>query len=300
MPVENLFLRENDYGKFTGVANLYAHWDLFTMSNLPLSTTWIFALALSAILLSAVACGSGETALPPPTATFVPRPTATPGVKLMSQEEIVRQLRRNAADCQYTVGSYGGRVTYATVSEPLTFNLVLANDAGSSEYLGYLFEGLPETSWLTDEVEPSLAETWEHSEDGLTWSFHLRQDVQWHDGTPFTAHDVDFTFNQILYNEDIPTTDRGPFIFHFQNAEGEWQEKIMTVRALDDYTVQCVLSVPFATFLRSMGTPIYPKHVLEPVLESGDFESVWDINADPAESSALAPSPSPNTFPRSV
>ena len=66
-------------------------------------------------------------------------------------------------------------------------------------------------------MEPSLAESWEHSGDGLTWTFHLRDDVRWHDGTPFTAHDVEFTFNRIIYNDDIdadPATviSTGPFI----------------------------------------------------------------------------------------
>ena len=57
----------------------------------------------------------------------------------------------------------------------------------------------------------------------------------------------------------------------------------MTVTALDDYTVQCVLPVPFAPFLRSMGTAIYPKHILEQHVDDGTFDSVWDIDTDPAE-----------------
>ena len=213
----------------------------------------------------------------------MPPPTATPGVEVLSQDETVKRLRRNASGFRYEIGSYGGTITYATISEPLTFNYALANDAGSSGYLGYLFEGLTETSWLTDEVEPALAESWESSEDGLTWTFHLREDVQWHDGAPFTAQDVDFTFNRILYNDDVPTTDRAPFLFRFLNDDGEWQEERMSVTAVDDYTIQCVLPSPFATFLRSMGTAIYPSHILEPVLDSGDFESLWDINTEPAE-----------------
>ena len=240
-------------------------------------------IALTTLLLLAVACGGAATAVPPPTATFVPQPTATPGIEVIAQEDLVGQLQRNSARFNYAIGNYGGSITYATISEPLTFNLALANDAGSSGYLSYLFDGLTETSWLTDEVEPSLAESWEHSEDGLTWTFRLRQDVQWHDGTPFTARDVDFTFNRILYNDDIPTTDRGAFIFRYLDANGEWQEDRMTVTAVDDYTVECVLPSPFAPFLRSMGTAIYPSHILAPVVDAGDFESFWDINTDPSE-----------------
>ena len=242
-----------------------------------------FILPLTTLLLAAVACGGAATAVPPPTATFVPQPTTTPGVEVIVQEDLVGQLQRNSARFNYAIGNYGGSITYATISEPLTFNLALANDAGSSGYLSYLFDGLTETSWLTDEVEPSLAESWEHSDDGLTWTFRLRQDVQWHDGTPFTARDVDFTFNRILYNDDIPTTDRGAFIFRYLDANGQWQEDRMTVTAVDDYTVECVLPSPFAPFLRSMGTAIYPSHILAPVVDAGDFESFWDINTDPSE-----------------
>ena len=198
--------------------------------------------------------------------------------------ERLAQLRRNASSFEYAVGRSGGSLNVATISEPLTFNLALANDASSTGILGYLFDGLTETSWLTDEVEPSLAESWEHSEDGLTWTFHLRRDVTWHDGQPFTAHDVDFTFNRLIYNDDIAASSRASFEFRvFDEESGTWREAPMTVTALDDYTVQCVLPAPFATFLRSMGTAIYPKHVLEQHVDDGTFAEVWDIDTDPAE-----------------
>ena len=133
-------------------------------------------------------------------------------------------------------------------------------------------------------MEPALAESWERSEDGLTWTFHLRNDVRWHDGEPFTAHDVDFTFNRIIYNHDIPASSRPAFHFRFLDEEsGEWKEAPMTVTALDDYTVECVLPGPFAPFLRSMGTAIYPKHILEKHVDDGTFTSTWDIDTDPAE-----------------
>ncbi|MDE2991206.1 MAG: ABC transporter substrate-binding protein [Chloroflexota bacterium] len=198
--------------------------------------------------------------------------------------ERIAQLRLNASSFEYAVGQSGGSLQVATISEPLTFNLALSNDASSSGILGYLFDGLTETSWLTDEVEPSLAESWEHSDDGLTWTFHLRRDVTWHDGQPFTAHDVDFTFNRLIYNDDIAASSRASFEFRvFDEETGAWRESPMTVTALDDYTVQCVLPVPFATFLRSMGTAIYPKHILEPHVDDGTFADVWDIDTDPAE-----------------
>ncbi|MDE0643635.1 MAG: ABC transporter substrate-binding protein [bacterium] len=212
---------------------------------------------------------------------------AAPGPEVAeseSQSELLARLRANAEGFEYAVGTSGGALTMSTVSEPLTFNFALANDTGSTELLGHLFEGLTEISWLTNQVEPGLAETWEHSDDGLTWTFHLRTDVTWHDGEPFTAQDVDFTFNRIIYNDDIPAGERSVFTFrHFDEESGMWQESRMTVKALDSHTVEFVLPAPFAPFLRSMGTPIYPMHILEANVEDGSFSSTWDIDTDPAE-----------------
>lgn len=197
---------------------------------------------------------------------------------------IADELRRNAEKFEYAIGESGGTLTFATVSEPLTFNLALAKDASSSGVLGYLFEGLTETSWLTDEIEPGLAESWMHSEDGLTWTFLLRQDVTWHDGEPFTAHDVEFTFNRIIYNPELDVSASATFTFRFLDEEtGTWMEDQMSVTALNDYTVRCVLPAPFAPFLRSMGTAIYPRHILEPYVDDGTFSGVWGIDTDPAE-----------------
>ena len=210
-------------------------------------------------------------------------PTATPTPGRETQEEIVARLRRSAETFEYAVGTHGGSITYATISSPLTFNLVLANDAGSSGYLSYVFEGLTETSWLNDRIEPLLAESWERSADGLEWTFHLRRDVSWHDGEPFTARDVEFTFNRSVYNDDIPTG-RAAFIFKYVDERtGEWTEGRMTVSAPDDYTVRIALPVSYAPFLRLMGYAIYPKHILEPYVDAGTFEEVWSVDAAPSE-----------------
>ena len=95
---------------------------------------------------------------------------------------------------------------------------------------------------------------------------------------------MDFTFNRIIYNDDIPTGDRASFTFRvFDEATAEWREERMTVSTIDDYTVQFVLPVPFAPFLRSMTNAIYPRHILEPHVDDGTFESTWGIDTNPAE-----------------
>ncbi|MCY4437777.1 MAG: ABC transporter substrate-binding protein [Chloroflexi bacterium] len=237
----------------------------------------IALLALVAVLIVS-SCGVYTTVEP------TEQPDQVETIDDHDYETIVAELKESAKAFEYAIGTHGGQITYSTIGEPLTFNLALANDSSSSGYLSYLFEGLTETSWLTDQVEPLLADSWEHSADGLTWTFHLRKDVSWHDGKPFTAHDVDFTFNRIIYNDDIPTTTRAAFTFRYIDAEsGAWTEGRMTVRALDEYTIECVLPVSFAPFLRSMGTAIYPKHILEPHVNDGTFASLWDIETDPRE-----------------
>ncbi len=228
--------------------------------------------------------GPTATITPVPTATARPITTLTATPDAEAGLSVTDRLKANADAFQYVTGEYGGEITIATISDPLTFNLAIATDGSSAGVLSYLFEGLTETSWLTDRVEPSLARSWEASEDGMTWTFHLRDDVRWHDGRPFTARDVEFTFNRIIYNDDIPASARPAFNFRFLDEEtGEWREKPMTVVAVDEYTVVCILPQPFAPFLRAMGTAIYPRHILEKHVDDGTFNSTWDINTAPSD-----------------
>lgn len=208
-------------------------------------------------------------------------PTESPEAAI--EEDVVVRLQANADAFEYAIGEYGGELTFSTIAEPLTFNLALANDAGSSGVLSYLFEGLTDISWLSGQPEPNLAESWDVSADGLTWTFFLRRDVRWHDGEPFTAEDVEFTFNDVIYNEDIPTSTRAAFNFRLLDENGDWQSEPMSVKVIDEYAVQFVLPVSFAPFLRSMATAIYPQHVLQPFVDDGTFTEVWGIDSDPSE-----------------
>ena len=217
----------------------------------------------------------------PPQQTPVAR---APDENAADRADVVPQLRRNAEEFEYAIGQRGGSLTIATLGGPLTLNLALAVDGPSVDVLGNLFEGLTDVSWLTGEVEPGLAARWEHSDDGMIWTFHLRQDVRWHDGERFNADDVVFTFNRIIYNEDIAASARAAFNFRIFDAEtGQWREEPMTVTALDDHTVRFELPVSFAPFLRSMTTPIYPEHILAPHVDAGAFADVWDVDTDPRE-----------------
>ena len=232
-----------------------------------------------------VVAGVAVQCPPRPTAAGLPSggPDGSSDTQATDQSQVLAQLEMNAQEFEYTIGQQGGSLTYTTIGDPLTFNPALANDSSSGDVLGYLFEGLTQISWLTGKMEPNLAQSWEHSDDGLTWTFHLRRDVLWHDGRPFTAHDVEFTFNRIIYNDDINTSARAAFQFRVLDEEtGVWREEPMTVTALDDYTVEIHLPVSFAPFLRSMSQWIYPKHILEGYVDDSAFDSVWTAEANPA------------------
>jgi peptide/nickel transport system substrate-binding protein len=91
---------------------------------------------------------------------------------------------------------------------------------------------------------PFLAESWDTSEDGLTWTFYLKKGVKFHDGTDFTAHDVVWTFERAKAPESVGATGQG--LGTLESAE-----------AVDDYTVQLNLSEPFFPMLENLSDPGY-------------------------------------------
>jgi peptide/nickel transport system substrate-binding protein len=169
---------------------------------------------------------------------------------------------------------YGGTLYRSTISDPKSFNLIIAKETSTTDAVGLLFEGLTKTNGVTTEVEPCLAENWEYSKDGLVWTFYLRKDVKWFDGVPFTADDVVFTYNELIYNEDIPASARDIF-----TIEG----KPIKVEKIDTYTVRFTLPKPFAPLLRNLGESILPKHKLQKVVKEGKFNSTWGVDTPPEE-----------------
>ncbi|MBL8128266.1 MAG: ABC transporter substrate-binding protein [Thermomicrobiales bacterium] len=122
-----------------------------------------------------------------------------------------------------------------------------------------MFEGLSREN-LTDPestfpvLEPCLAESWEISDDGLEYTFHLRQGVKFHDGTDFNADVVEFNVRRI-WDKD--------FQYYYPRANSFTFyafEPLDTIEKVDDYTVKMILKRPFAEFLRmqnqSYGEPL--------------------------------------------
>lgn len=168
------------------------------------------------------------------------------------------------------IGKYGGTFIDYIESDPKTFNYVLAKDNTSSGVTRLLmFEGLTEMNYWTGEFEPGLAEKWEFSKDGKTWTFELRKGVTWSDGKPFTADDVIFSF-QLYFDKENASSTRDVFTIDGQLPQ---------VKKIDDYTVQLVLPKPFAPMLGNMTAPMLPKHKLEAAYKAGKFTTTWGVNA---------------------
>lgn len=170
-----------------------------------------------------------------------------------------------------SISRHGGQLILSTTSDPKTFNPIVASETSSTAMTAHIFEGLTTLNADTLQVEPHLAQSWEVSDDGLQWTFKLRQDVQWHDGRPFTADDVVFTFNELIYNPNVPNSASDTFTIDGQK---------FLVEKVDTYAVRFTLPVKFAPFLMGMGQSILPRHRLAEAVLSGDFNFTWGIDAD--------------------
>lgn len=165
------------------------------------------------------------------------------------------------------------------LSDPKTFNVALSQE--SPNIFGYTYEGLLTANGLTGEIEPALAESLpEVSADKKRLVFTLKPGLKWSDGKPLTADDVVFTFNQVYFNEKIPTSTRDVFRI------GE-SGTLPQVKKLDDRRVEFILPEPFSPILRSLSAEILPAHVLQKSIEttneSGEpaFLATWGTETPP-------------------
>jgi len=144
---------------------------------------------------------------------------------------------------------YGDAFVTGQIGDARTLVPILASDSPSSYIVALVFNGLLKYD-KNVELVGDLAESWDIEEEGLVIVFHLKKGVKWHDGRPFIAEDVKFTY-KCLINPEIPTPYSGDF------------KMIKTLEIVDDYTVKATYKEPFAPGLTSWAMPIMPKHILE-------------------------------------
>lgn len=147
-------------------------------------------------------------------------------------------------------------------ADPTILNPILSTDAYASEIEGQVYESLFEYDKETLEFVPRLATHWEVAPDKLHYTFHLRQDVHWHDGQPFTADDVIYTFEKIRDPQvDAP-------------AARQTYRDVEKIEKLSEFSVRFTYQRPyFRGFLIVGALSVIPKHI---------FDDGSDFNTHPA------------------
>ena len=145
--------------------------------------------------------------------------------------------------------AYGDIIVEGSIGEASNLIPLLSTDSTSHEIAGLIYNGLVKYDKDLN-IVGDLAESWEVSPNGLIITFHLRRNIRWHDGHPFTSADVLYT-HQITVDPRTPTAYAGDFL------------RVKKVEALDDYTFKVIYGRPFAPSLSSWSVGILPRHLLE-------------------------------------
>jgi peptide/nickel transport system substrate-binding protein len=174
----------------------------------------------------------------------------------------------------------GGAVVASTRTDPRSFNRIVHSQI-ATEMMSMLTQGkLVRINRETQQVEPWLAERWETSGDGRTFTLTLRENLKWSDQTPFTSADVLFTF-EALYAAGAQST-----LTSALSPSG----KPLAVSAPDVRTVVITFSDVFAPGIRILDNlPMFPRHKLEAAFKAGNFLKSWTADTPPADMVSLGP-----------
>jgi peptide/nickel transport system substrate-binding protein len=154
--------------------------------------------------------------------------------------------------------------TVAYLNEVDSFNPFLGIEASSFEMWSLMYDSLTGYAMTDMQPVPALASEWESSEDGLTWTFTMRDDAAWSDGEPLTSEDVAHTYGRIL--------DGGPE----RSTWGSYLKGVTEVATPDDTTVELTFEQPSSS-MPLLPIPIVPEHVWSDISE----EDVKDYANEP-------------------
>lgn len=153
-------------------------------------------------------------------------------------------------------------VVVAIGSDITTLDPHLTTDTDSASIRFHIYEGLVHTTGQGI-PEPQLATSWDISDDGLTYTFELREGVVFHDGTPFNAAAVKTNFERLTH------PDR-------QSSAQDYMTMLESVEVLGDYRVALHLNEPFGPFLNHLG--VHAGHILSPrAIEAAGAADVGDL-----------------------
>ncbi|HXD98609.1 MAG TPA: peptide-binding protein [Candidatus Acidoferrum sp.] len=152
--------------------------------------------------------------------------------------------------------AYGDTLIEASIGNVSSLIPNITSDAASHEVGDFMYNGLVALG-RDLEIVPDLAKSWAFSKDCLTLDFQLNEGVKWHDGVPFTADDVVFTW-QAMINPRTPS----PYKSDFNDVE--------RVEALGPLAVRVTYKKPYAKALMSWGSAMMlPRHLLESYVANG-------------------------------
>ncbi len=242
------------------------------------SSIKIVNMVIALVMLTALlaACGG---AVPADTAAM---PTATRATELVAPQLTTPEASTEASTAGDVVE--GGQVNIAMWSPPNSFNPLNSDSSYGQFVIDILFDSLTK---FNDDVEfaPRLADSWDINEDSTEFTFHLNPDATWHDGTPLTAADVEYTIWAIS-DPEIPTN-RGANISFLKGLDGskrpEGVDTVEGVEVIDDHTIKLTTDNPVdpLALLEQIGNQVWiiPKHILEDVAPA-DFDTL-DFWLDP-------------------
>lgn len=145
----------------------------------------------------------------------------------------------------------GNVLRYVMSGEPETLDPNMNNYASSSNVLLNLFTGLYQYSADGSGVEPACAESYTVSDDGLTYTFKLKEGLKWSDGSPLTAADFEYSWKRELKQETASTA--AWQLYYIKNGEaynnGQCEADEVGVKAIDDTTLEVVLNNPTPYFV---------------------------------------------------
>jgi len=167
-----------------------------------------------------------------------------------------------------TGGGEGGgeseTLVFAGSADPVILDGAYVSDGESIRVIRQIFESLVTTAEGGTEIEPLLAESWETSEDGLEWTFSLRDGVTFHDGESFNAEAVCFNFDRwynfegILQSPNVSYYWQTVFGGFANNEDPALPESLYSsCEAVDEGTAKITLSKPSSTFITALSLPAF-------------------------------------------
>ncbi|MCY1159519.1 MAG: transporter substrate-binding protein [Citricoccus sp.] len=153
-----------------------------------------------------------------------------------------------------------GQFIFAASSDPKSLDPAFANDGETFRVSRQIFEGLVGTEPGTPDPAPLLAESWETSEDGLTYDFQLKQGVTFHDGTDFNAEAVCANFDRWYNFTGIQQAETMSYYYGklFRGFADSPEDAVYeSCEAVDEHQARITLAQPFAGFIASLSLPAF-------------------------------------------